>query len=104
MSNQPFVKGGLGFDHNGNVESLENLSFPVAPLHGDTDFERYFAFLRHHVREAPDTLAGIQSAIAWFSENRDYTSLNLLQADGERLYAVRYVGNEDLWYRRLEAG
>lgn len=101
---QPFVHEGLVFAHNGNIEGLEDLPFPVGPLHGDTDSERYFALLRHHAREAPDTLAGIRRAVAWISENRDYTSLNFLLADGERLYALRSVGNEDLWVRRLEAG
>ena len=101
---QPFVNEELVFAHNGNIEGLEDLPFPVGPLHGDTDSERYFALLRYHVQEAPNTLAGIRGAIAWISENRDYTSLNFLLADGECLYALRSVGNEDLWVRRLEAG
>jgi predicted glutamine amidotransferase len=101
---QPFVHEGLVFAHNGNVEGLENLPFPVGPLHGNTDSERYFALLRHHGRKAPDTLAGIRRTIAWISEHRDYTSLNFLLTDCERLYALRSVGNEDLYVRRLEAG
>jgi glutamine amidotransferase len=101
---QPFVHAGLIFAHNGNVEDLEHLLFPVGPLCGDTDSERYFAILRHHVWEASDNLAGIQRTVAWISENCDYTSLNFLLADGESLYALRSVGNEDLWIRRLEAG
>ncbi len=101
---QPFVHEGLVFAHNGNVEGLEDLPFPVGPLYGDTDSERYFALLRHHIQEAPDTLTGIHRTIAWISENRDYTSLNFLLADRDRLYALRSVGNEDLWVRRLEAG
>jgi predicted glutamine amidotransferase len=76
----------------------------VSTLHGDTDSERYFALLRHHARKAPDTLAGIWRTIAWISEHRDYTSLNFLLTDSERLYALRSVGNEDLYVRRLEAG
>lgn len=99
-----FVHAGLVFAHNGNVEGLEHLLLPVGPLYGDTDSERYFAILRHHVWEASDNLAGIQRTVAWISENCDYTSLNFLLADGESLYALRSVGNEDLWIRRLEAG
>ncbi len=76
----------------------------MGPLYGDTDSERYFALLRYHIQEAPDALTGIHKTIAWISENRDYTSLNFLLADGNRLYALRSVGNEDLWVRRLEAG
>lgn len=91
---QPFVHEGLVFAHNGNVEGLEDLPFPVGPLYGDTDSERYFALLRHHIQEAPDTLTGIHRTIAWISENRDYTSLNFLLADRDRLYALRSVGNE----------
>jgi predicted glutamine amidotransferase len=101
---QPFVHQGLVFAHNGNIEGLEDLPFAVGPLYGDTDSKRYFALLRHHVREGPEPLAGVRRTVDWISENRDYTSLNFLLADGERLYALRSVGNEDLWVRRLEAG
>ena len=101
---QPFVHAELVFAHNGNVEGLEHLPFPVGPLYGDTDSERYFALLHHHVREASDTFVGIQKTVEWISKNRDFTSLNFLLADGKSLYALRSVGNENLWVRRLEAG
>ncbi len=101
---QPFVNEGLVFAHNGNIEGLENVPVPLGPLYGETDSERYFALLRYHIREARDILAGIRTAVAWILDNREYTSLNFLLANEERLYALRYPDFEDLYVRKLDAG
>jgi glutamine amidotransferase len=78
---QPFAHEELVFAHNGNVEGLEDLPVLSDSLYGDTDSERYFALLRYHMREAPDTIIGIRSIVSWISKNRDYTSLNCLLAN-----------------------
>ena len=99
---QPFVHGSLVFAHNGTIDGLEDLPASLGFFLGDTDSERYFALLRHHIREASDTPTGIRKAIGWISENCTYTSLNFLLADGELLYALRLPGTEELYVRRLE--
>lgn len=102
---QPFAEGSLVFAHNGTVEGLEELPFPVGPLYGDTDSERYFALLRYRIGEAGgDVMAGIRETVDWIRSNRPYNSLNFLLADDERLYVLRYPDDEDLYVRRLDAG
>jgi predicted glutamine amidotransferase len=45
-----------------------------------------------------------QNAVSWISKNRDYTSLNFLLANRERLYALRFPANEELYVWRLGTG
>jgi hypothetical protein len=70
---------------------------------GDTDSERYFVLLQHHIREVPDTVTGIRKTVDWIKENCTYTSLNFLLADGDSLYALRLPDTKGLFVRRLEA-
>lgn len=102
---QPFAHDSLVFVHNGTIDGLEDLPVSLGPLQGDTDSERYFALLCHHIREASDTLTGIKKAVGQVIENCPYTSLNFLLADGDFLYALRLPGTEDLglYVRHLEA-
>jgi predicted glutamine amidotransferase len=102
---QPFSQDSLVFVHNGTVENLEDLADPLGPFSGDTDSERYFAVLRHHIGKASNTLTGIRKAVGWIKKNCTYTSLNFLLADGDCLYALRLPGTRDfcLYTRRLGA-
>ena len=100
----PFTHSSLIFAHNGTIEGLKELCASLGPFRGDTDSERYFALLRHHIREAPDALTGIRQAVGWIKENcAYYTSLNFLLADGDSLYALRFPRERELHLRRLEA-
>lgn len=101
---QPFSHGSFVFAHNGTIDGLEDLPASLGFLLGDTDSERYFALLHHHLAEAPDTITGIRETVAWIQENCTYTSLNFLLADGDSLYALRLPAAEGLFIRRLEAG
>lgn len=58
-----------------------DLPVPLGSLYGETDSERCFALLRHHILEARDVLAGIRAAVPWILDNREYTSLNFLLAN-----------------------
>src|SRR5215204_2663351 len=98
------VHSHLVFAHIGTIDGLEDLPASLGFFLGDTDSERYFALLHHHVGEAPDVLTGIQKTLHWIEEHCTYTSLNFLLADGDSLYALRLPGTEDLFVRRLEAG
>jgi predicted glutamine amidotransferase len=100
---QPFSQGSLVFAHNGTIDGLEEASHTLGLLLGDTDSERYFALLRHHIGEASDALSGIKEAVGWIRQNCSYASLNFLLADGDSLYALRLPDTEDLFVRRLEA-
>ena len=102
---QPFAQDSLVFTHNGTIDNLENLPDSLGPFSGDTDSERYFAVLRHHIGKATNTLIGIRKAVGWIRENCIYTSLNFLLAEGDCLYALRLPGTRDfcLYTRRLGA-
>ena len=100
---QPFAHGSLVFAHNGNIDGLEDLPLSLGPFEGDTDSERYFALLRHHIRQSPDTLTGTRDAVSQIMKSCTYTSLNFLLADGDFFYALRLPGMEGLHVRRLEA-
>jgi predicted glutamine amidotransferase len=100
---QPFSRGNLVFAHNGTIDGLEDLPGSLGLFLGETDSERYFALLHHHIGEARDTITGIRKAVDWIEENCTYTSLNFLLADGDSLYALRLPGKEGLFIRRLEA-
>jgi glutamine amidotransferase len=99
---QPFSRGNLVFAHNGTVDGLEDLPGSLGLFLGNTDSERYFALLHHHIREARDTITGIRKTIRWVKDNCTYSSLNFLLADGDSLYALRLPGKEGLFVRRLE--
>jgi predicted glutamine amidotransferase len=99
---QPFADDSLVFAHNGNIYGFEKLPLPLGPFRGDTDSERYFALLCHHIRKASDTLSGIRTAIKQILEKCTHTSLNFILADGDFLYALRLPQTEDLYVRRLE--
>jgi glutamine amidotransferase len=100
---QPFSRGSLIFAHNGTIDGLEELPESLGLFLGNTDSERYFALLHHHIGEARDTITGIRKTVAWIENNCTYTSLNFLLADGDSLYALRLPGKEGLHVRYLEA-
>jgi predicted glutamine amidotransferase len=100
---QPFSHGSLVFVHNGTIDGLEELPRFLGLFLGDTDSERYFTLLQHHIREARDTITGIRNTIHWVKDNCTYTSLNFLLTDGDSLYALRLPDKEGLFVRRLEA-
>lgn len=99
---QPFSRGSLVFAHNGTIDGLEELPGSLGLFLGETDSERYFALLHHHIGEARDTITAIRKTIDWIEENCTYTSLNFLLADGESLYALRLPDTEELYVRRLK--
>jgi predicted glutamine amidotransferase len=100
---QPFSHGTLVFAHNGTIDGLEDLPGSLGLFLGETDSERYFTLLQHHIREARNTITGIQKTVDWIKENCTYTSLNFLLADGNSLYALRLPSKEGLFVRQLQA-
>jgi glutamine amidotransferase len=100
---QPFSRGNLVFAHNGTINGLEELPGSLGLFLGNTDSERYFALLHHHIREARDMITSIRKTVNWIEETCTYSSLNFLLADGESLYALRLPGKEGLFVRHLEA-
>jgi predicted glutamine amidotransferase len=93
---QPFSPGSLVFAHNGTVDGLKVLlpGSSSGLLLGDTDSERYFALLHHHIREDRDTITDTMKAVYCSQKCCIYTSLNFVLADGDYLYALRLPDTE----------
>jgi glutamine amidotransferase len=94
----PFCLGPYTFSHNGtilNISRLEN----VEPCAGDTDSERLFRLVMHHL-DANDPTNGLRYAVRATIERFPFSSLSFLFSDGEKLYAYR-LGHCDLhWLAR----
>jgi glutamine amidotransferase len=94
----PFCLGPYSFSHNGtilNISRLEN----VEPCAGDTDSERLFRLVMHHL-DANDPTDGLRYAVRATVERFPFSSLSFLFSDGERLYAYRLGLCELHWVSR----
>jgi glutamine amidotransferase len=96
----PFCLGPYSFSHNGtilNISRLEN----VEPCAGDTDSERLFRLVMHHL-DANDPTDGLRYAVRATVERFPFSSLSFLFSDGEKLYAYRLGLCELHWLARPE--
>jgi glutamine amidotransferase len=94
----PFCLGPYTFSHNGtilNIGRLEN----VEPCAGETDSERLFRLVMHHL-DANDPTDGLRYAVRATIERFPFSSLSFLLSDGERLYAYRLGHSELHWLAR----
>ncbi len=102
----PFEQDGRLFAHNGVVGGLDLLDARLTELgvdvartvHGQTDSERFFALLTEEVhRHGGDVGAGITAAVGWAAEQLPLYCLNLLLADADGLWALRYPDTHELY-------
>jgi glutamine amidotransferase len=94
----PFCLGPYTFSHNGtilNIGRLEN----VEACAGETDSERLFRLVMHHL-DATDATEGLRYAVRATIERFPFSSLSFLFSDGERLYAYRLGLCELHWAAR----
>ena len=94
----PFCLGPYTFSHNGtilNISRLEN----VEPCSGETDSERLFRLVMHHL-DANDPTDGLRYAVRATIERFPFSSLSFLFSDGEKLYAYRLGLCELHWLAR----
>jgi predicted glutamine amidotransferase len=98
----PFCLGNYSFAHNGTILDFARLREPgVATPHGATDSELWFQFLMRDFD--PDrVLDCLRHAVAAVIDRSQFTALNFLFSDGERLYAYRLGAFELHW--RSERG
>jgi glutamine amidotransferase len=96
----PFCLGPYSFSHNGTIVNITHLSDPnVDPPAGDTDSERLFRLVMHHL-DAEDPTEGLRYAMRATIERFPFSSLSFLFSDGERLYAYRLGLCELHWLAR----
>jgi glutamine amidotransferase len=90
----PFHHGQFVFAHNGTLSIIDKLVAAASPerlgeIAGDTDSERFFAFVLTHIDEAGDIERGVVRAIRALHVWGDIGSANFLLAAGTRVYAYR---------------
>jgi glutamine amidotransferase len=97
----PFRRGRWVFAHNGTIEDMAFLERHAAPerlaeVEGDTDSERYFAYLLTFVDRAGATEGAtdaldeaIVEAITACAARPRFGAANFLLSDGDTLYALR---------------
>jgi len=105
----PFTQDGRLFAHNGVIEELDALDAHLgegrAPVHGDTDSERFFALItRETRRNGGDVTAGIREAARWIAGNLPVFALNLILVTREELWALRYPDTHELYVLDRAAG
>jgi len=105
----PFVIDNRIFAHNGVVGDLPELERRIGPsmamVGGDTDSERFFAFLTLAVRDAGgDVGAGIVAAVHELAREIELYSLNFVLGANGHLWAFRYPEHNPLHMLQREPG
>ena len=100
QNTHPFCLGPYSFSHNGTVVNINLLEAgeDEQPA-GETDSERYFRLVMHHL-DGKDTVNGLRYAVRATIERFPFSSLTFLFSDGERLYAYRLGLCELHWISR----
>lgn len=91
-NSHPFKYQNWLFAHNGKVDrdylcELLRKDYK-GTLKGETDSEVYFYWILKNIEQHGDVVYGIKKAIGEVMK-KDYTGLNFLLSDGERLYTFR---------------
>ncbi len=94
----PFVEDGYAFAHNGHIAPIERLEGLLtadarSALRGDTDSERYFAFVRQCIAERDDETEGLDQALGVLTEEFPEASLNALLMTPTQVFGVHINSN-----------
>ena len=96
----PFCLGNYSFCHNGTVFEFPRLrERGVASPVGGTDSELLFNFLMRDLDPA-DVAGSLRRAVTAVIERSDFSGVNVLFSDGERLYAYKLGVFELHWLAR----
>jgi predicted glutamine amidotransferase len=96
----PFCMGDYSFGHNGTILHFPRLLEPgVRAPEGDTDSEHFFNFLMRDL-DPGDVTGSLRSATMAVIDRSEFSGLNFLFSDGERLYAYRLGIFELHWLAR----
>jgi predicted glutamine amidotransferase len=105
----PFEQHDRLFAHNGVIEDLPALEAHLGDdlrlVKGDTDSERLFALITREIAARDgDVGAGIEAACEWVAANLPLFAINLLLADAQGLWALRYPQTHPLYVLEREPG
>ena len=91
----PWLYHGWVFAHNGTINRnalLGLLHEEYRKLEGNTDSEAFFHLIIQETEDLGDPVEGIMSAVEKIvSKGIDFSSLNFIASDGEKLYILRYA-------------
>jgi predicted glutamine amidotransferase len=96
----PFCLGDFSFCHNGTIMDFPRLlEEDVRRPAGDTDSEAFFHFLMRDM-DPTDVAGSLRHAITEVIDRSEFSGLNILFSEGERLYAYRLGIFELHWLAR----
>ncbi|WP_173100717.1 class II glutamine amidotransferase [Actinomadura verrucosospora] len=108
-NSHPFVMDDRLFAHNGMVRGLDVIDSWLtdverAPIQGQTDSERVFAYVTAEIRRRGDTTAGLIAAVRRIAAEVPVFALNVLLAEAGRIWALRYPDTHELWVLKHDLG
>src|SRR3954452_6367765 len=96
----PFCLGPYSFCHNGTIVRYHKLLEPdVAKPKGQTDSEAFFNFLMRDFDDG-DPVRCLRTAVRKMIERSEFSGINFIFTDGERLYAYKLGVFELHWAAR----
>lgn len=98
----PFQMQDRLFAHNGVVKGLDVLKSWIpttyrSHIEGGTDSELVFAFITSEIARLGDTTAGLISAITRIGAELPVYALNVILAEKDKMWALRYPDTHELW-------
>jgi predicted glutamine amidotransferase len=82
QNTHPFEQAGRLFAHNGVIGDVQRLEQQLgdsrALVQGQTDSERFFALITHHLEDTDDVGSAITAAAGWIAENLPVFALNCI--------------------------
>jgi glutamine amidotransferase len=100
QNTHPFEQAGRLFAHNGVIGDVGRLEQQLgdsrALVHGQTDSERFFALITHHLERSDDVGAAITAAAGWIAANLPVFALNCILVTPTDLWALRYPDTHEL--------
>jgi predicted glutamine amidotransferase len=105
----PFSMHGRLMAHNGGLGDLPTLEAQLGDyrdlVKGDTDSERYFAFITQQIdQHGGDVGAGITAAASWIAGHLPVSSLNTVVITANEMWALRYPETHALHIIERPAG
>lgn len=100
----PWLYRGWAFAHNGTICNKPKLLKLLKGtyregLEGETDSEAFFHLVVQEAEELGDPIEGFRSAVEKIvNSGIEFTSLNSVASDGEKLYALRYAREKLSYY------
>ena len=93
-NSHPFKLKNWIFAHNGGVDREHLLPLLTEEHHdalqGETDSEVFFYWILQCMEDKQDPVAGIDTAVKKIVEGIQYSSLNFLLSDGNKMYTFHY--------------